>query len=54
MEYLRDLLAEHKRNRPPRGTERMVSKLPQIPEQVTPSGRYFEFVDLDSEAFRLG
>ena len=25
MEYLRDLLAEHKRNRPPRGTERMVS-----------------------------
>src|SRR5215470_15486600 len=28
MEYLRDLLAEHKRNRPPpRGTERMVSPL---------------------------
>ena len=26
MEYLRDLLAEHKRNRPPRGTERMVSE----------------------------
>ena len=25
MEYLRELLAEHKRNRPPRGTERMVS-----------------------------
>jgi hypothetical protein len=28
MEYLRDLLAEHKRNRPPRGTERMVSENP--------------------------
>ena len=27
MEYLRDLLAEHKRNRPPRGTERMVSNV---------------------------
>src|SRR6516164_8723081 len=30
MEYLRDLLAEHKRNRPPRGTERMVSKAPSV------------------------
>src|SRR6516162_825668 len=42
MEYLRDLPAEHKRNRPPRGTERMVSRL-RMKLMVIPVGRSLVF-----------
>jgi hypothetical protein len=38
---LRDLLAEHKRNRPPRGTERMVSAFRHPDRQNTLSRSIF-------------